>query len=171
MATRHVPRELEWKGPLLAHSALPAWLLILLLMEGVIVVINPSPKDYLWYRGLRRPHWLRFFIWIPLVWLVITAGLYCSALISWEAKNSWWLLLSYLILLAVLESHTWLLCQYRNLRLGAGALVIGWLYGLVLAMILVAHAGTLMASQLLLPLLIWAPIEAYALEHMRRLNR
>jgi len=163
--------SLNRKDRCLAHPVLPAWLLILLLMEGVIVMINPSPKDYLWYRGLRRPHWLRFFIWIPLVWLVITAGLYFSALISWQTKNSWWLLLSYLLLLAILESHTWLLCQYRNLRLGAAALVIGWVYGLVLAINLMVYDSTLMASQLLLPLLIWAPIEASALEQMRRINR
>ena len=155
----------------LSRSALPAWLLILILMEGVIVLINPSPKDYLWYRGLRRPPWLRFFIWIPLIWLVISAGLYFSALMSWESSRSWLLLLSYLLLLAVLESHTWLLCQYRNLRLGAAALLIGWIYALVLAISLMPHDNSGMASQLLLPLLIWAPIEAYALERMRRINR
>lgn len=151
--------------------ALPAWLLILILMELVIVLINPAPKDYLWFRGLRRPPWLRFFIWIPLIWLVISAGLYFSALISWEGSNSWLLLISYLLLLAVLESHTWLLCRYRNLRLGAAALLAGWIYGLVLALALVPQDSSGMAWQLLLPLLIWAPIEAYALERMQRLNR
>ncbi|MEB3361252.1 MAG: tryptophan-rich sensory protein [Synechococcaceae cyanobacterium] len=150
---------------------MPAWLLILILMELVIVVINPDPKDYLWYRGLRRPHWLRFFIWIPLIWLVISAGLYFSALLSWESSNSLLLLLSYLLLLAVLESHTWLLCSYRNLRLGAGVLLVGWIYALVLAISLLLRDSTGMASQLLLPLLIWAPIEAYALERMRLINR
>ncbi len=151
--------------------ALPAWLLILVLMELVIVLINPAPKDYLWYRGLRRPQWLRFFIWIPLIWLVISAGLYFSALISWQSSNSWLLLLSYLLLLAVLESHTWLLCQYRNLRLGAAALLVGWIYALVLAISLMPTDSSGMASQLFLPLLIWAPIEVYALERMRRINR
>jgi benzodiazapine receptor len=155
----------------LISLALPAWLLILILMELVIVVINPAPKDYLWFRGLRRPQWLRFFIWIPLIWLVISAGLYFSALISWELSNSWLLLLSYLLLLAVLESHTWLLCRYRNLHLGAAALLVGWIYALVLAFSLVPQDSSGMAWQLLLPLLIWAPIESYALVLMQRLNR
>ncbi len=155
----------------LPSVALPAWLLILILMELVVVLINPAPKDYLWYRGLRRPPWLRFFIWIPLIWLLISAGLYFSALISWQSSNSWLLLLSYLLLLVVLESHTWLLCQYRNLRLGAATLLIGWIYALVLAISLLSTDSSRIASQLFLPLLIWAPIEAYALERMRRINR
>lgn len=155
----------------LTSFPLPAWVLILILMELVVVVINPAPKDYLWYRGLRRPQWLRFFIWIPMIWLVISAGLYFSALISWQLSNNWRLLFSYLLLLAVLESHTWLLCRYRNLRLGAAVLLIGWVYALVLAISLMPTDSSGMASRLFLPLLIWAPIEAYALERMRRINR
>lgn len=155
----------------LPRQTLPAWLLILILMEVVIVAINPSPKDYWWYRGLRRPAWLRFFLWIPLIWLVISACIYFSALIAWEtSNNSWLLMLIYLALLAVLEGHTWLLCRYRNLRLGAAVLLIGWFYTLILAISLLLNESTRLPSLLLLPLLIWAPIEAYALEDMRRVN-
>lgn len=159
------------EGQSLTSFALPAWLLILILMELVIMMINPAPEDYLWFRGLRRPSWLRFSIWIPLIWLLINAGLYFSALMSWESSKSWLLLLSYLLLLAVLESHTWLLCRYRNLRLGVAALLVGWVYALILALSLVPRDPSGMAWQLLLPLLIWAPIEAYALERMQQLNR
>lgn len=150
---------------------MPAWLLILILMGVVIVAINPSPEDYLWYQGLRRQAWLRFFLWIPLIWLVISTCIYFSALIAWEtSNNSWLLMLVYFVLLAVLEGHRWLLCRNRNLRLGAAALLIGWLYTLILAIVLLQHDSTWASSLLFLPLLIWAPIEAYALEQMHRFN-
>lgn len=151
--------------------SVPAWLLILVLMELVILVINPAAEDYNWYQQLRRPAWLRQFIWDPLRWLLIAAALYLSALSSWQATRSAVVVGLYLLLQALLAGHSWLLCRSRSLRAGSIVLLLAWGYGLALALALAIQQVSIPAALLLLPLLIWAPLQALALEQMRRLNR
>ena len=143
-------------------------LLILILMEGVILLINPTRKDFTWYQGLRRPGWVRFATSIPLIWLLIHAGFYLSSLVSWHAHNSWPLVGAYLLLLVLVELYTWLMCRTRRLSTGILICLIGWGYGLVLAAGLLPFSS--LAAMLLLPYLVWAPIEALITWDMRRLN-
>lgn len=140
-------------------------------MESVILAINPADKDFTWYQRLRRPEWLRFFIWLPLIWLVISGALYFAALDSWQATRSWVVVLLFLLLQAMLEGHTWLLCRSRSLRAGSVALMVAWAYALVLALSLALQDVSATAPLLMLPVLLWAPLEALALEQMRLLNR
>ena len=55
---------------------MPAWLVILLLIELVIILTNPNERDYTWLQGLRRPTWLDFHIWSPLIRLACYLGIY-----------------------------------------------------------------------------------------------
>ena len=148
---------------------MPPWLLILILMEGVILVINPTRKDFAWYRGLRRPNWVPFSASIPLIWLLIHVGFYLSSLVSWQVRNSWNLVLAYLLLLVLVESYTWMMCRSRRLATGTMLCLAGWAYGMILAASLLTVST--LASALLVPYLLWAPVEALITWDMRRLNR
>ncbi|MFZ0409245.1 MAG: tryptophan-rich sensory protein [Cyanobium sp.] len=147
---------------------MPPWLLILILMEGVILLINPTRKDFAWYQGLRRPSWLTFSASIPLIWLLIHACFYLSALISWSARNSWNLVLAYVVLLIQVEGYTWLMCRSRRLSAGTMICLISWTYGLFLTMLL--STISLSSALLMLPFLFWTPIEGLITWQMRQLN-
>jgi len=146
----------------------PPWLLILILMEGVILLINPTRRDFAWYQGLRRPDWVTFSATIPLIWLVIHAGFYLSALVSWHGRQSWVVILAYLLLLVLVESYTWMMCRTRRLSTGTILCLVGWVYGLVITRLFVADSP--LAGLLLVPYLVWAPIEALITWEMRRIN-
>ncbi|MEB3168343.1 MAG: tryptophan-rich sensory protein [Synechococcaceae cyanobacterium] len=148
---------------------MPPWLLILILMEGVILLINPTRKDFAWYRGLRRPQWVPFASSIPVIWLLIHFGFYLSSLVSWQVSNNWNLVMAYILLLVLVESYTWIMCRTRRLGTGSLLCLLGWAYGLVLAAALLSLS--LLASALLIPYLLWAPVEALITWDMRRLNR
>lgn len=147
---------------------MPPWLLILILMEGVILLINPTRKDFAWYQGLRRPRWVPFAGSIPLIWLLIHVAFYLSSLVSWQARNNWNLVLAYIVLLVLVEGYTWLMCRSRRLATGTLLCLLGWAYALILAASLLSVST--LASALLLPYLLWAPIEALITWDMRRLN-
>jgi tryptophan-rich sensory protein len=142
--------------------------LILILMEGVILLINPTRKDFAWYQGLRRPTWVRFSSSIPLIWLLIHIGFYFSSLLSWQVRNNWSLVLAYMPLLVLVEGYTWLMCRTRRLGAGMWLCLAGWAYGLILAVALLSVSQ--LSSILLVPYLVWAPFEALITWEMRRLN-
>jgi tryptophan-rich sensory protein len=146
----------------------PPWLLILVLMEGVIVLINPTRKDFAWYQGLRHPEWVTFSAFIPLIWLLIHACFYLSALISWGIRSSWTLVFAYVLLLILVESYTWLMCRSRRLSAGTLLCLIGWSYGLILTLLVLTIAPS--AALLMLPYLLWTPVEALITWQMRQLN-
>lgn len=148
---------------------MPPWLLILILMEGVILLIKPTRQDYAWYQGLRRPSWMPFASNIPLIWLLIHVAFYASSLASWEARNNWTLVLAYIVLLMFVQGSPWLLCRSRRLATGTLVCLLGWVYGVILATALLPVSLT--ASVLLLPYLLWAPVEALVIWDMRRFNR
>lgn len=148
---------------------MPPWLLILVLMEGVILLIKPSRRDFAWYQGLRQPPWVSFASGIPLIWLLIQIAIYLSSLLSWQARSNWNLVLAYILLLVLVEARTWLMCRSRRLSTGVGLGLLGWAYGLILAAVLWPVSSR--ASALLLPYLLWAPMEALITSDMRRLNK
>ena len=95
-----------------------AALLILLTMAVVTVGLNPRRDEFRWFLQLRRPRWLTFERWIPLIWLVIYGCFYASALVSWNASGRWDLLVGYLLLLVLVQSYTLVICRTRRLRNG-----------------------------------------------------
>ncbi|MFN5116514.1 MAG: TspO/MBR family protein [Cyanobacteriota bacterium] len=147
---------------------LPPWLVILVLMELVILGINPSRRDFLWFQSLRRPAWLKFHTWFPLVWLLLYACFYSSSLLAWHASRSWHWMAAFAALLMLMQGYTWLLCRSRRLDTGTIVCLIGWAYALVLAFGLLPVSRS--AALWLLPYLLWTPFEAMITWRMRRLN-
>lgn len=146
-----------------------AAVLILLVMGAVAWGLNPGRDAFAWFLQLRRPSWLRFERWIPLIWIGIYACFYASALLSWNATGRWELMAGYLALLLLVQSYTWLICRTRSLRNGTAVGFAGWLWGVALAV--VVAPGSQPAWLLLIPYLLWSPVGTAVTWRMERLNR
>jgi tryptophan-rich sensory protein len=145
-----------------------AALVILLVIVGVGAALNPGRVDFGWFLQLRRPRWLTFERWIPLIWIAIYACFYASALLAWNASWSFGLMAGYLVLLVLVQSYTWLICRTRRLASGTAVGFAGWLWGVALAVV-VAGAST-PAVLLLIPYLLWSPVGTLVTWQMQRLN-
>ena len=146
-----------------------AALVILLVIVAVAVGLTPSRDDFRWFLQLRRPRWLTFERWIPLIWIAIYACFYASALLSWTSSWSFALMAGYLLLLVLVQSYTWLICKTRRLASGTAVGFAGWLWGVALAL---AVAQTSRGALLLLfPYLLWSPVGTFVTWQMQRLNR
>jgi tryptophan-rich sensory protein len=146
-----------------------AALLILLVMVSIGGTINPSRSDFAWFIRLRRPGWLTFEGWIPLIWLTIYTCFYASALLSWNASFSWGLMAAYLGLLLLVQSYTWLICRTRRLASGTAIGFAGWAWGMALTVAVATSSGP--AALLLMPYLLWSPVGTLVTWQMQRLNR
>jgi tryptophan-rich sensory protein len=80
-----------------------AAIVILLVIGTLVVVIMPSREEFTWFLRLRRPHWLSFEGWIPLIWLCIYGCFYASALVAWNRTSSWGLMVGYVVLLVLVS--------------------------------------------------------------------
>jgi tryptophan-rich sensory protein len=150
---------------------MPAWLTILLVMGLTIAVLTPSRQQFAWFLRLRRPRWLTFERWIPLIWTVVYLCFYASALIRWQVGGTTAALTmaAYLVLLVLVQSYTLLICRTRRLVWGTAAGLAGWFWGLGLALALLAASRP--ASLLLVPFLLWSPIGTFVTWRMQKLNR
>jgi len=143
------------------------WILIAMLV--VAVGLNPSKAEFSWFLRLRRPRWLVFEGWIPVIWLVIYACFYGSALLSWNAAPESSLLLGYLALLVLVQSYTLVICRSRSLARGTLIGFAGWVWGIALTLVVSQHS--IGAWLLLLPYLIWSPVGTFVTWQMQKLNR
>jgi tryptophan-rich sensory protein len=148
---------------------MPAWLTILLVMVGVVALFSPGRDDWGWFMRLRRPTWLTFERWIPVIWSLIYACFYASALLSWNAAGGWGLMAGYLLLLLLVQSYTWLICRTRRLASGTAIGFAGWMWGVTLSIAVAAVARP--AALLLVPFLLWSPVGTFVTWRMQRLNR
>jgi tryptophan-rich sensory protein len=150
---------------------MPAWLTILLVMGLTIAVLTPSRQQFAWFLRLRRPRWLTFERWIPLIWSVIYLCFYASALLRWQVggTSAALTMAAYLVLLVLVQSYTLLICRTRRLVWGTAAALAGWFWGLGLALALLAASRP--ASLLLVPFLLWSPIGTFVTWRMQKLNR
>ena len=146
-----------------------AAIVILLVIGTLVVVIMPSQEEFAWFLRLRRPGWLTFEGLIPVIWLLIYACFYASALLVWNRTGSWWLMGGYLVLLLLVQSYTWLICRTRRLANGTGVGLAGWLWGVALS-VLVARTSQ-PSALLLIPYLLWSPVGTLVTWQMQRLNR
>jgi tryptophan-rich sensory protein len=147
----------------------PPWLLILIIVLVITLVVNPTERDYVWYRSLRRPAWISRHPWVALAWPLISVGFYGSALAFWQEAGSWSWVAVYALLLVLLRSPRWLICRLHNLSAGLPVGLLGWALTLVLA--LIVRPASPLASGLLLPVLVWTPVEAAITLRMVGLNR
>jgi tryptophan-rich sensory protein len=148
---------------------MPAWLAIAAVMVLVAVLLNPGREDFAWFMALRRPRWLTFERWIPLIWCAIYGCFYASALLSWQAGGRWLPMVGYLGLLVLVQSYTLLICRTRRLRSGTAVGFAGWVWGVALAAIVANLSGR--AALLLVPYLLWSPVGTFVTWRMQRLNR
>ena len=147
---------------------MPAWLTILLVMFVLLPALNPRRQEFQWFLKLRRPRWLTFERWIPLIWLLIYLCFYAPALISWQASRSGGLMAGYLLLLVLVQSYTLVICRSRRLRFGTVIGLLGWIWGVLLVGPVSAAAST--AAWLLLPYLLWSPVGTWVTWRMEALN-
>jgi translocator protein len=146
-----------------------AAVLILLVMVAVGLLLNPTRDDFAWFLRLRRPAWLSFERLIPLIWISIYACFWLSALLSWQARGSWSLMLGYLGLLLLVQSYTLVICRTRRLATGTWIGFGGWLWGMALTVAVAREAPV--AALLLVPYLLWSPVGTLVTWQMQRLNR
>ena len=146
-----------------------AALLILLVMTLITLGVKPGPQDFRWFLMLRRPAWLNFERWIPLIWLLIYSCFYASALLCWTTSGRWDLQLGYGGLLLLVQSYTLVICRTRRIRNGTLIGLLGWVWGLALAVVVAPLSAG--AWLLLLPYLLWSPIGTLVTWQMQRLNR
>ena len=146
-----------------------AAIVILLVIGTLVVVIMPSREEFAWFLRLRRPRWLSFEGFIPLIWLAIYGCFYASALLVWNRTTSWGLMAGYLLLLVLVQSYTWLICRTRRLANGTAVGLAGWLWGVALTLVVAGSSQP--AALLLIPYLLWSPVGTLVTWQMQRLNR
>ena len=132
-----------------------------------------SPNDAKWFKRLRRPRWLTFEQLIPVIWTVILICGGVSAYFVWEAEkgsfNGWMLMVFYLIVEVAIIAYIPVTLQSRNLTLGVGVGLIGFVLGVFLT--LSVWQISQLSALLLIPYLLWSPIGSYATWAIGRLNR
>jgi benzodiazapine receptor len=146
-----------------------AALVILVVLVLVAAGLNPTAEQFRWFLRLKRPRWLSFERWIPLIWISIYVCFYLAALLGWQATGSWWLMLLFLTLLLLVQSYTLVICRSRRLANGTAIGLAGWLVGMALALLLLPRSSA--AAGLLLPYLLWSPVGTFVTWQMQRLNR
>ncbi len=147
----------------------PPWLLILITILVVTLVINPSERDFSWYRTLKRPGWISMQPWIPAAWFLISVSFYFSALSFWLKSGDWFWMGAYEVLLVLLRIDHLVICRLRNLVAGLPFWLLSWMVALVLA--LIVRPTSPLAAGLLVPVLVWTPVEAIVTLQMIGLNR
>ena len=133
------------------------------------VLLNPGRQDFEWFLRLRRPEWLSFEGWIPLIWAAIYACFYASALLTWQAGGRTLPMLAYLILLVIVQSYTLVICNTRRLSSGTTVAFCGWVWGVALTILVSQISGK--AALLLVPYLLWSPVGGFVTWQMEALNR
>lgn len=149
--------------------SVPPWLLILVPLLVVTLVINPSERDFTWYRALKRPGRVGIDPWVPAAWFVISVSFYFSTLAFWRANGDWRWVATYMALLVLLRSHQWMICRLRNLAVGLPFWLLSWTLTLILA--LIVRPASPLAAWLLVPVLVWTPAKAIVDVQMIGLNR
>jgi benzodiazapine receptor len=147
----------------------PPWLLILITLLVVTLVINPSERDFSWYRTLKRPAWISMQPWIPAAWFLISVSFYFSALSFWLKSGDWHWMAAYGALLVLLRVNHLVICCLRNLVAGLPFWLLSWMVTVVLA--LIVRPTSPLAAGLLVPVLVWTPVEALVTVQMIGLNR
>jgi tryptophan-rich sensory protein len=152
---------------------IPSWLVIGTITFAIAFLLNRIPsQDRRWFFRLRRPHWLTFESLIPFIWIFILICGIISASTVWEinpgAQKTWLLMGFYLILELLILAYTPVMCKFRSLTMGTIIGGIGFLFGLLLAVMVIKVS--VLGFILLLPYLFWSPVGTYVTWAMIKLN-
>lgn len=161
--------------PPLLDSLVPGLVLpalgVLLVLSGLSLVLNPAQRDVRWYATLRRPQWLGFSLWslFPLLRGLSSLGFYGAALVVWIRLHSLGWVALVLAVGVVAESRFWVTCRSRRLTWGLLVGLFSWLAALLVALQLQPQAP--LVTVLLLPQLLWTPLDMLTTLQMIQLNR
>lgn len=146
------------------------WTVILFLLAGIILVIHPSHGDYLWFQGLKRPLWLSFHVWTPILQLISYSGVLLSLVLLKSAPDArpWSLAFAHLLLIALNQISLCFTCQSRRLK--AGALVGAAVTATSLVVALSVYRLSPLATLALTPFVLIACLEALAQWQMVAFN-
>jgi len=146
------------------------WSLILLLASAIILMIHPSHADYLWFQSQRRPDWLPFHVWAPIIHLLTYGGVFTSLVLVFSAPGArpWSMAIAHLLLIAVNQAALCFTCQTRRLK--AGSLVGAVVTTTALALALAVHRLSPLAGLALVPFVLWGVVENLAQWQMMALN-
>lgn len=152
---------------------IPSWLIIGFVAFALAFVFSSFANNNLnWFNNLRRPSWLTFEKLIPVIWIfVFTCGVLSATLIWNQAPgtpNTWLLMGFYLLLEIVILLYTPVMCFLRSLTIGTIIGGVGFILGLILAIII--FPLNLGAGCLLLPYLLWSPVGTFVTWKMIPLN-
>jgi translocator protein len=151
-----------------------SWLVIGIVAVVIAVGLSrlTTPEGYRWFNRQHRPQWLTFERLIPAIWTAIFICGAWSAYVVWEAAPSkmqtWGLMALYLLLEVVIMLYTPAMFWFRSLRVGTIIGGVGWILGVILAILIYPISTT--ALLLLIPYLLWSPIGTYVTWVMEGLN-
>jgi translocator protein len=132
-----------------------------------------TPDGYRWFNRQRRPQWLTFERWIPVIWSIIFTFGALSAIVTWEATNGdsrgIWLMVGYALVEILIMAYSPVMFAIRSLDAGTIIGAAGWVVGVILT--LFVYPISAQAGMLLIPYLIWSPIGTYVTWVMSKLNR
>lgn len=146
------------------------WIVILFLLAGIILVIHPSHGDYQWFQALRRPLWLSFHVWTPILQLISYSGVLISLVLVKSAPDArpWSLAFAHLLLIALNQISLCFTCQSRRLK--AGSLVGAAVTTTALALCLSVYRLSPLAGLALTPFVLIALLESVAQWQMVAFN-
>ncbi|MGK7958017.1 MAG: TspO/MBR family protein [Crocosphaera sp.] len=148
-------------------------LIIASITLSIAILINRIfPSDLAWFNRLRRPQWLTFEWAIPFIWIsIFICGVY-SAYEVWikkpGTKETWLLMLGYLLLEILTMAYTPVMSKLRSLQVGTIIGTTGFFWGLILAVLVWQISKE--SCLLLLPYLLWSPVGTYVTWEMISLN-
>jgi tryptophan-rich sensory protein len=151
-----------------------SWLIIGIVAVLVAVGISRfnTAEGYRWFNRQRRPAWLTIERFIPLIWTVILICGVWSAYLVWETAPKtdriWGLMAGYLLLEVLIMAYSPVMFFLRSLRVGTILGGLGWIVGIILAILIFPLSQT--SVLLLLPYLLWSPIGTYVTWEMEGLN-
>lgn len=151
-----------------------SWMVIGGVMLGLAFALGSvtTSRGRGWFRRLRRPDWLTFEKFIPVIWTTVFTCAAWSAYIIWEREpgtsRTWGLMAIYLLLEVVTLLYTPLMLGARRIRVGLWLGAAGLVVAIALFIMLLPLSRP--AAWLLLPYLIWSPIGTYTTWEMMQLN-
>ena len=141
---------------------------ILFVMIIVGGFLNPSKEEFAWFMKLKRPGWLNFERFIPLIWIFIYGCFYFSVLTAWYKSWNLFIMILYVILLLLVQSYTFIMCKQRKIKTGTLIAFAGWLWGGVLLTQVIQIS--IISAFLLIPFLLWSPIGTFVTWQMQKIN-
>jgi translocator protein len=154
---------------------IPSWLIIgtIATLIAIGVLKLNTRAGIRWFNHQLRPRWLTFERLIPFIWTTIFICGAWSAYITWEAaphsQRTWGLMALYGLVEILIMLYNPVMAWFKSLTVGVWIGAIGFIFGVVLAILVWPTA--FWGAILLLPYLLWSPVGTYVTWVMAELNQ